>query len=1231
MTPSPRVTLGVATYSRDTYLAEAVASCLAQDYEDLEVLVVVDGSVNPRIDEILATFDDPRLRVVRHEVNRGIAEAYNTIIREGRGELIAMLGDDDVSLPDRISRSVAIFDAHPDTGIVHGNATIVDERGVQRGRWQSRDFTPAELMRHLVREHCTLVDPSRMVHRRVYEAVGGYAAEYTVAQDFHFWLRAAPEFRFRHAGAEPLIHLRRHGDNGSGDDTMAEQVEQVGSALLETVDRIGLRRLVPEVDWAILHPDAARRRALELLAGAVERRALPLPRLARRLRRQAAGVPAAPAPRRDKGRLLMTAFGWNDSGGGTMLPRFAAKELVRRGWDVTVFHAAVAADPSGVPYALREWEEDGVRLVGVHNRPSALYDTSRPDRELDDPPITTAFADVMDRLRPDVVHFHNLHNLGAELIDVAAARGVPSYFTTHNYWLVCPRAYLLRGDGALCDGPGDRGADCATCLGSHDAAGYQARLAGIRDRASRGLTTVLTISDAVRRVLIDQGYPADMLDVVRQSVPAMDEAWERVGRDRRPGRRDGGALTVGFFGSAYAHKGPQLLVEAAQRTQHRISVRIHGELPAPMRQRLEELDGRGAAELHGTFSPDELPGLLAGVDAAALPSVWWDCANLAARECLAARVPLLAPRMAGLAEAITDGVDGLAFDGGDVDGLARQLDRLASEPGLLEQLQRGIEAPRSFARFIDDYEAYYAGARPGRVGPDGEPPLAVAWTGDQDAPTSLAHINREVCDVLEADPSFVVRRRAADRPAPPAPLPHTADVEVRHAWPPDLRPPASGHLALVQPWEFGSIPAAWVEPLKTVVDELWVPSEHVRAMYLDAGLDGDRVAVVPNGVDLERFAPEGPKLDLHAPGLRLLFVGGAIARKGIDLLLDAYGEAFAGRDDVTLVVKDFGADGVYRNADRAQLERMAAGHDPAHPRVVHLTEVLSADDVAALYRSCDVLVHPYRGEGFAMPVLEAMACGLPSVVTAGGPTDEFCPAEAGWRIPSVRALVPGRRIGDLPLAGEAWMLEPDRDALVALLRDVAAAGADELRRRGAIARAAAEAYGWDAVGRQYAQRLHGLAARPPRLAAEGPYGIPFDGQGTRLLALPAFRGADRLAELLAAWASAVPAGTPATLVLVADPDRDGAPEQIEGHVVAAAQAAGVDLDACADVEIHLLPATAGRDAALHAGVDGFVPLHGASAGHARRARAAGTAVVEPDAASIAAFLAAAARAPALAT
>jgi glycosyltransferase involved in cell wall biosynthesis len=1115
-------------------------------------------------------------------------------------EPVAVLAPGDAWEPGGLERLLAAFAEHPGTGLVHGDAVLVDPAGVERGRLRGAAATGNGLVRRAWRGERPVAAASLVIARDVLDALGGDADP----------LRAAALAPVRHVGGDPVVRTA-----GAAPDPEAE-----AAALLATLDRHALRDLVPELDWPILHPGAAARRAHEVLATLAEHRAPALPRLAATLRARAAAFRPAPAPRRDKGKLVMTAFGWNDSGGGTMLPRYAAKELARRGWDVTVFHAAVAPDPSGVPYALREWEEDGVRLVGVHNRPHGLLDLGSPDRELDDPPITAAFADLLDRVKPDVVHFHNLHNLGAALLDEAAARGLPSYFTTHNYWLVCPRAYLLRGDNSLCGGPGDAGADCATCVGGHDVAGYQNRLAGIRDAFSRAVTACLTVSHGVRRTLIDQGYPAEALDVVHQAVPAEDETWERVGRDRVPGRLDDATLHVGFFGSVYAHKGAQLLVAAAQEASANVRVHVHGEVPERMERELRRLDRRGIVEIHGKFEPSELPDLLARVDAAALPSLWWDCAPLVAGECLAARVPLLSPRMGGLADAIRDEVDGLAFDGGDAAGLTRAIDRLASEPGLLERLQGNIEAPRGFGTYVDELERYYGGERPSRVA--AEPPTAVAWVGEHDAPSSLARINRRVVAALADQDDVVARARATDRPGvASAPLPHTADVEVRHQWPPDFRPPASGHLALIQPWEFGAIPAAWVEPLRTVVDELWVPSEHVRAMYLDAGLEPERVAVVPNGVDLDVYAPEGPALDLDAPGLRFLFVGGAIGRKGIDVLLSAWAEAFAGRDDVSLVVKDFGADGVYRGGDRSELARMAA--DPDGSRVVHLTETLDDDAVAALYRACDVLVHPYRGEGFAMPVLEAMACGLPAIVTAGGPTDEFCPEDAGWRIPSRRAPIPGRAISGMPLAGDGWMLEPERDALVALLRAAAAAGAEERARRGAAARRAAAAYGWDAVAARYAARIHGLGARPPRLARTPEVDLAFEAGavGPRLLAFPAYRGADRLAELLAAWAAAAPGGTPATLVLVADPARDGAPEAVEGHIVAAATAAGVDLDRCADIEVRFLHATPGRDAALHAATDAFVGLHGACEGHARRARAAGHPVLAPDAEALAAFLA----------
>jgi glycosyltransferase involved in cell wall biosynthesis len=1216
---APRVTLGIATYNRDTYLGASIRSALAQDYDDFEVLVVCDGTTNPAVDDVLAGFDDSRLRVIRHERNLGIAAAYNTFISAGRGELIAMIGDDDVCIVDRLRRQVELFDRYPDTGVVYGDAVIIDAEGNGVGSWMTHELAPTEVLRTLVRVHNNLVDPSRMVHRRVYEAVGGYSADFAIAQDFDFWLRAARDFRFRHCPGGPIVGVRRHGENTSDESALQSEIADVERAIESAIERFGIRELVPELDWAVLDPHEGERAALAILADLMERRRLPLPLLAARLRGRAATLPA-PRPRRAagaRGRLLITAFGWNDAGGGTAVPRVVAKELVRRGWDVSVFHAAVHQLKGASPYAIREWDEDGVHLIGVHNRPSTLFDIGEPARDIDDPAIAAAFGLTLDRIKPDVVHFHNLHNLGASLMDQAAVRGVRSLFSVHNYWLICPRAYLMTGTGAICPGPGDRGGDCASCVGSHDVAAHQRRLAEIRARAERSLSACLAPSESVRRTLLAEGYSSELVDLVRQAMPQDQEIWDRVGCRRAPGRV-GESLTVGFIGSIYPHKGPQLLVEAAQRLGRELRVQLHGEVGAEFAAKLRELDHRGLVEFGGAFTPSELPQILAGIDVAVLPSRWWDCAPLAAAECLAARVPLVAPRLGGLGEAVRHEEDGLLFDGLDVNDLTLALARLEGEPGLLEQLQGAIAPPRTFASYVDVLEAYYRGERPGHTAPAESEP-AVRWQGDHGLALSLAIVNDQVTKRL---PGRVQRVSRDGAPADDgAPLPHVADVEVRHQWPPDLRPARSGRLAVIQPWEFGSVPSSWLAPLRDNVDELWVPSEYVRQMYLAGGMSGERVVTIPNGFDPEVFRPEGDRYEIDAPAdaVRFLFHGGLIWRKGHDVLLAAWREAFAEREDAVLIVKSVGSDSVYRNGEGTAIQ--AHAESGALPRIILIADELLPADLASLYRACDVLVHPYRGEGFAMGVLEAMACGLPSIVTSGGPTDEFCPAEACWRIRATKAMFPENRVDSLDTAGRPWVLEPDRDHLVALLREAASSPGGRLARGGAAVEAAATLR-WDVVASRYAARLRELSRNRPMLTGEEepePYPLAGDG-GLQLLAAPAWRGSDLLGELLLEWCTPAARASHATLVLLADPTLDGSPSELEARVRAAAAAAGADLELAGDINVLMEPLLAVRDARLHAAVDAFVVLHAGCPGHERLAREHGNLLLEPGSGAIGGLL-----------
>ena len=115
---APRVTVAIPTRNRAGFLREAIESALAQSFADIEVLVCDNASADGT-GEVVRSFQDPRLRYVRNDQDLGMVGNWNRCIELARGELIANLADDDLMLPDRLARQLAIFDAHPDTAVPH--------------------------------------------------------------------------------------------------------------------------------------------------------------------------------------------------------------------------------------------------------------------------------------------------------------------------------------------------------------------------------------------------------------------------------------------------------------------------------------------------------------------------------------------------------------------------------------------------------------------------------------------------------------------------------------------------------------------------------------------------------------------------------------------------------------------------------------------------------------------------------------------------------------------------------------------------------------------------------------------------------------------------------------------------------------------------------------------------------------------------------------------------------
>jgi glycosyltransferase involved in cell wall biosynthesis len=209
---SPRVSVLMSVYNGEQYLEEAVESILNQTFTDFEFIIVDDGSLDSS-PGLLARHAqrDPRILVHRLDSNRGLSVALNAGLKLARGEYIARMDSDDVSLPDRLQEQVAFMDAHPHIGIC---GTWVELIGtIKRQVWKYPTQHAAIHARMLFAN--TLVHPS-VIMRAV--AIGKNALQYDenvrYAQDYELWSRAIMSVKFANID-QVLLRYRIHAE-GTG-------------------------------------------------------------------------------------------------------------------------------------------------------------------------------------------------------------------------------------------------------------------------------------------------------------------------------------------------------------------------------------------------------------------------------------------------------------------------------------------------------------------------------------------------------------------------------------------------------------------------------------------------------------------------------------------------------------------------------------------------------------------------------------------------------------------------------------------------------------------------------------------------------------------------------------------------------------------------------------------------------------------------------------------------------
>ena len=438
-------------------------------------------------------------------------------------------------------------------------------------------------------------------------------------------------------------------------------------------------------------------------------------------------------------------------------------------------------------------------------------------------------------------------------------------------------------------------------------------------------------------------------------------------------------------------------------------------------------------------------------------------------EAMAFDLPVLAYAAGATPATLSSG--GLVLRNRDPDSFAGAARLLLEEPWLRREVilgQRRALGQYERSRLVRKLQDYL-----GRIGFDVNlaeasgvsPRRAGVWSieGPFDSSYSLALVNRELARSLSRG-GETVALISRDGPGPFEPdqkflaeddevrgmwlagkASDLIEVNLRNQYPPlvaDMRGAVRG--LAIYAWEESGFPEQYVTEFNRALNLITVPSRFVAKVLRDNGVYTP-IRVVGEGCDHILDAAAGDLARRVEPRpFSFLHVSSCFPRKAVDVLLAAWAKAFCDADPVELVIKTF-------PNEHNQIEALLAAIKTAHPRHAPIRLInrdIELEEMRRLYFDADAVVSVSRGEGFGLPLLEAMALGKPVIATAYGGQADFCTPQTAWLCDY--AFAPART--HLAVAASVWT-EPQLESLVQALKECFSAPVEERMCRAQAGRA----------------------------------------------------------------------------------------------------------------------------------------------------------------------------------
>ncbi|MBY0358868.1 MAG: glycosyltransferase [Candidatus Obscuribacterales bacterium] len=458
-------------------------------------------------------------------------------------------------------------------------------------------------------------------------------------------------------------------------------------------------------------------------------------------------------------RVLLTVhkFFPEHRAGTEVLTLKVGQELMRRGYDVKI----VTANPPDTDARHAVGAESGdyvyeglpVHVIGE----SLRLKNFTFEHEFYHPEIKSHFKQILAEFKPDLLHIFHAQNLSSSIIEAATEAAVPVVCSTTDFWFVCPVVQLKRPDGSVCRGPEAGAANCLTCytpelmppkqeflealskkyplvqtLTSNSPSVIKDTVEGslfefyksrkwpaaklatekrpnfLKEMANR-CRCIMVPTKLMRDIFIENGINAELI----QQVPfGIDTEPLTPYQEKTPSS----ALRIGFIGTLFEHKGPDLLIQAFQELPENLDVvlKIYGDLEQfpeygqKLRQMVQNGNKNNAKiSFLGTFPNADFGSILQNLDVLVVPSRWYENTPLVIQSALATKTPLIVTNLGGMAEIVKHEFNGLVFTLNSVSSLKEQLLRVAEDRSFWQSLRDNIAPERTVPQMVDDIEAVY--------------------------------------------------------------------------------------------------------------------------------------------------------------------------------------------------------------------------------------------------------------------------------------------------------------------------------------------------------------------------------------------------------------------------------------------------------------------------------------------------------------------------------------------